>query len=125
MPKDTSGFATVQSTTGHRNLPVQTQQALFRETTFMPLTNTPFAPGQCLEAVEFLAGGAQQDIAWAEYYYFSGQPEKAIEKAQPYLASEGALVATGDASALPVAILFVLVTAFVGAGTLILKGSRS
>lgn len=56
----------------------------------MPLTNMPFAPGQCLEAVEFLAGGAQQDIAWAEYYYFSDQPEKAIEKAQPYLASDDA-----------------------------------
>ena len=41
------------------------------------------------------------------------------------VAAQGALVATGDASTLPAAILFVLVTAFVGAGTLILKGSRS
>lgn len=56
----------------------------------MPLMNTPFAPGECLKAVESMEEGAQRDIAWAEYYYFSGQPEKAIGKAQPYLTSDDA-----------------------------------
>lgn len=56
----------------------------------MPLMNTPFAPGECLKAVESMEEGSQRDIAWAEYYYFSGQPEKAIGKAQPYLTSDDA-----------------------------------
>ena len=63
---------------------------LFRERALMPLMNTPFAPGECLKAVESMEEGAQRDIAWAEYYYFSGQPEKAIGKAQPYLTSDDA-----------------------------------
>lgn len=62
----------------------------FCERTFMPLMNTPFAPGECLKAVESMEAGVQRDIAWAEYYYFSGQPENAIGRAQPYLASDDA-----------------------------------
>ena len=54
----------------------------------MPLMNSPFTPGKCLETVETMEEGAQSDIAWAEYYYFSGQPEKAIERARPYLKSD-------------------------------------
>lgn len=65
-------------------------RALFQEKAFMPLMNTPFAPGRCLEAVEAMEEGAQRDIAWAEYHYFSGHPERAIERAQPYLGSADA-----------------------------------
>gem|GEM_PF-6224620 len=54
----------------------------------MPLMNSPFTPGKCLETVEAMEEGAQHDIAWAEYCYFSGQPEKAIERARPYLESD-------------------------------------
>lgn len=54
----------------------------------MPLMNSPFTPGKCLETVEAMEEGAQYDIAWAEYCYFSGQPEKAIERARPYLESD-------------------------------------
>ena len=54
----------------------------------MPLMNSSFAPGECLKTVETMEEGSRQDIAWAEYYYFSGQPEKAIEKAECYLDSE-------------------------------------
>ena len=55
--------------------------------TLFPLMNTPFLPGQCLPAVEAMAAGPQRDIARAEYYYFSGQPEAAAREAEPYLAS--------------------------------------
>lgn len=51
----------------------------------MPLMNTAFAPGSCREAVESMSAGAQRDIALAEYYYFSGQPEAAAKAAQAYL----------------------------------------
>ena len=73
-----------------RDMPENEAKALFRERAFMPLMNTPFAPGECLEAVAAMAEGGQRDIAWAEYFYFSGQPEKAIGKAQPYLTSDDA-----------------------------------
>ncbi len=54
----------------------------------MPLMNTLFTPGSCLDAIEHLSCREDKDIAMAEYYYFSGQPEKAIEKAQPYMQCE-------------------------------------
>lgn len=64
------------------------EQLLFQEHTFMPLMNSSFAPGECLKTVETMEKGSRQDIAWAEYYYFLGQPEKAIEKAECYLDSD-------------------------------------
>ena len=64
------------------------EQLLFQEYAFMPLMNSSFAPGECLKTVETMEEGSRQDIAWAEYYYFSGQPEKAIEKAECYLDSD-------------------------------------
>ena len=53
----------------------------------MPLMNTAFAPGHCREAVEAMAAGPQQEIAFAEYHYFSGHPEEAAKAAEPYLNS--------------------------------------
>ena len=47
--------------------------------------NTPFAPGRCLQTVEGMKEGVRRDIALAEYYYFSGQPEKAAKGAEAYL----------------------------------------
>lgn len=52
---------------------------------FMPLMNTPFQPGHCLELINEMENGPKKDIAFAEYYYFSGQPEKAIQEAEPYI----------------------------------------
>lgn len=52
---------------------------------FMPLMNTPFEPGHCVELINAMENGSKRDIALAEYYYFSGQPEKAIQKAEPYI----------------------------------------
>ena len=55
--------------------------------TMMPLMNTPFRPGQCRKTVEAMMEGPQKDMAWAEYYYFSGQAERAAQAANPYLTS--------------------------------------
>ena len=57
----------------------------------MPLMNTPFPPGKCREVIESMAEGCRKEIAWAEYCYFSGQAEKAMQAAQRYLSnSQGA-----------------------------------
>lgn len=52
---------------------------------FMPLMNTPFQPGHCMEYINQLKEGSRKEIAITEYYYFSGQPERAIQKAELYL----------------------------------------
>lgn len=54
--------------------------------TLLPLMNTPFQPGQCRAAVESMEGPLQ-DIAWAEYHYFTGRPEEAAKAAGRYLTS--------------------------------------
>ena len=53
----------------------------------MPLMNTPFQPGTCVAAVRAMEAGPRRDIAWAEYYYFTSQPEKAARAAGAYLTS--------------------------------------
>ena len=60
---------------------------LLDHTNLMPLMNTPFQPGKCLAAVEAMEDGPQRDIAQAEYYYFTGQPEQAARAAGAYLTS--------------------------------------
>ena len=59
----------------------------FDAANLMPLMNTAFEPGTCMKAVESMAPGAQRDIALAEYYYFSAQPEAAGKQVEGYLAS--------------------------------------
>ncbi len=51
----------------------------------MPLMNTAFEPGKCLEFIQDMADGPQKQIALAEYYYFSGQPEKAVHETEVFL----------------------------------------
>ena len=51
----------------------------------MPLMNTAFEPGKCLEFIHDMADGPQKRIAMAEYYYFSGQPEKAVRETELFL----------------------------------------
>lgn len=53
----------------------------------MPLMNTPFPPGGCLAAAEAMEDGPRRDIARAEYYYFTGQPEQAARAAGACLTS--------------------------------------
>ena len=53
---------------------------------FMPLLNTPFEPGHCIETIEKMKVGPKKDIAMAEYHYFSGQAEQAAQEVELYLA---------------------------------------
>lgn len=59
-----------------------------RNPALMPLMNTPFEPGRCTAYIRAMEAGPVQEIAWAEYYYFSGQPEKAIRATEPFLTDE-------------------------------------
>ncbi len=52
---------------------------------FMPLMNTAFKPGCCVETIEKMKAGPKKDIALAEYHYFSGQAEKAMQETEAYL----------------------------------------
>lgn len=54
----------------------------------MPLLSSPFVPGHCKEAVERIQDAHLWNIAWAEYYYFSGQPEEAAKIAELYLSHD-------------------------------------
>lgn len=51
----------------------------------MPLMNTPFKPGHCLEYLDTILDSRQRDIARAEYYYFSGHAQEAAKQAELYL----------------------------------------
>lgn len=51
----------------------------------MPLLNTAFEPGHCLESIEKMNDPDEKNIALAEYRYFSGNPEEAAKKAEVYL----------------------------------------
>lgn len=54
----------------------------------MPLLNTPFQPGHCLETIRAMPDGPRKDIAWAEYHYFSGQAEQAVREVELHLADK-------------------------------------
>lgn len=41
----------------------------------MPLMNTSFYPGSCMDYLQSMKTGPKKQIAFAEYYYFSGHPE--------------------------------------------------
>lgn len=62
-------------------------ETVFNEANFMPLMNATFEPGHCREAVDAMRPGPQRDIAQAECYYFSGQPEAAANLAKTHLTS--------------------------------------
>lgn len=51
----------------------------------MPLMNTAFVPGHCLDTVEAIADEHLRNIALAEFYYFSGHAEEAACAAELYL----------------------------------------
>ena len=68
--------------------PARTQPGRERvgnESGLMPLMNTPFEPGHCLEFVQSLPAGPRRDLAMAEYHYFSGQAEQAVQDTELYL----------------------------------------
>ena len=51
----------------------------------MPLMNTAFVPGKCLEYIHGMKKGPKKDIAVAEYHYFSGHPNEAAQETEMYL----------------------------------------
>ncbi len=53
----------------------------------MPLINTAFAPGHCLEAVERMVDPDLRRLAMAEYFYFSGRAEEAARECETFLNS--------------------------------------
>lgn len=53
----------------------------------MPLMNTAFEPGYCMDYIDEMEDGPKKEIALAEYYYFSGRAEEAVRKAELYLNS--------------------------------------
>lgn len=62
-------------------------KALSAGLTLMPLMNTAFEPGHCMEYIESMEEGSQKRIAMAEYHYFSGRPEEAAQEVEPFLTS--------------------------------------
>lgn len=63
-----------------------TKKELFSD--LMPLMNTAFEPGTCKRYIDEMENGPKKEIAIAEYYYFSGRPEKAVQMAELYLNSD-------------------------------------
>ncbi len=51
----------------------------------MPLLNTAFKIGTCMETISAIDDDDVRNIALAEYYYFSGQSERVAELVEPYL----------------------------------------
>ncbi len=52
--------------------------------TSMPLLNSPYPVGKALEYIEAIADADVRNIAMGEYYFFSGQSEKAVNTVAEY-----------------------------------------
>ena len=61
-----------------------------KHTTRVPmlLMSLAFPLGRCIEFIESIDDVPQKEMAYAEYYYFSGRHEKAVEYAEMYLNCE-------------------------------------
>ena len=61
-----------------------------KNTTRVPmlLMSSAFPLGRCIEFIESIDDVPQKEMAYAEYYYFSGRHEKAVEYAEMYLNCE-------------------------------------
>ena len=53
----------------------------------MPLMNSAYPVGKCCEFIEAIPDENDRAIAWGEYYYYSGQVERAARAMEPYLDS--------------------------------------
>jgi len=67
------------------SIPDVYQLAPFRQA--MPLLCSSYEPGHCKEFIQSLPDEDDRNIALGEYYYFSGQAEKAVKLLEPYLDS--------------------------------------
>ncbi len=54
----------------------------------MPLLNTPFTLGHCMDSIIKISDPDLRNIALSEFYYFSGQAEKASDIAAQYINHE-------------------------------------
>ena len=50
----------------------------------MPLMNSAYPVGKCCEFIEAIPDKDDRAIAWGEYYYYSGQAERAARTMEPY-----------------------------------------
>lgn len=87
IPKETLKPADPRQGKGQLNETVLLVNPFDVDSMMMPLMNTPFLPGNCLDAVNIITSESQKNIVWAEYYYFTGQAEMAIQIAGDYLTS--------------------------------------
>ncbi|MBE5040990.1 LuxR C-terminal-related transcriptional regulator [Ructibacterium gallinarum] len=69
-------------------VPLQNKQRAVHYPGLMPLMNTSFEPGHCMEYITQMEEGQKKEIALAEYHYFSGQAEKASMETELYLTAE-------------------------------------
>ena len=83
VPKDAS-LPTEEAKT-ETGIPDVYQLTPFRQA--LPLLCGSYEPGQCMEFIQRLPDKDDQVIALGEYYYFSGQAEKAVKLLEPYLDS--------------------------------------
>lgn len=65
-----------------------------KHTTRVPmlLMSSAFPLGRCIEFIESIDDVPQKEMAYAEYYYFSGRHEKAVEYAEMYLNCEDVML---------------------------------
>ncbi len=61
------------------------QSAVESRRVAMPLLNTPFQLGSCMETIQAIEDPDVRNIALAEYYFFSGHSEYVAELVKPYL----------------------------------------
>lgn len=57
------------------------------------LLNSSFVPGHCWEYIESIPDDDERTIVMGEYYYYSGQSEKAVELVEEYLEHEDMILA--------------------------------
>ncbi len=78
-----------QSVENTENLPAESKDMEERREqpfhTPMLLMSSSFPLGGCIDFIESLADQDEKMMAYAEYYYFSGHHEKAVEYAEMYL----------------------------------------
>ena len=58
-----------------------------QDTGYLPmlLMSTAFRPGECLNFIQNLKNQDMQKMAYCEYYYFTGEHDKAVDLAELYL----------------------------------------
>ncbi len=74
-------------TTSNGAVPRKTYSGGTASSGIMPLLNASFEVGKCVEYIDSIKDAEIADIAWAEYYYFSAQPGKAVQMSEKYMES--------------------------------------